>query len=205
MDLGMGASGVGGASGAGSAASSLLPFELSPMAAPGAVAPLTTAELTGIGGAAVPGIGAASAATKAAGGGLLSGVGSFLKDNPMLTQLGGAALGALSAKDQTQSSTQTKDPWAPAQPYLMENLKRNAAMQDYYAKNPFSTEQKGAYQGLLNTIANNQANGNVLLGNASNFGQSNKGAMPQMQGLLTGTQAPIIDWARYANIGLLGG
>lgn len=152
---------------------------------------------------------AASAAEMAVGGGsaggLLGDATSWLKANPTLTQLGGAALGALSAKDQTQTSTQTKDPWGPAQQYLKDNLATNAAMQKHYQANPFSGEQQNAYQGLLNTLANNQANGNVLLGNASRFGQSAKGVMPQMQGLLTGTQAPIIDWAKYANIGLLGG
>jgi len=153
-----------------------------------------------------------AAATKAgltlgttASGGFLGDIGKFLKDNPTLAQLGGAALGALSAKDQNQTSTSTRDPWGPAQQYLKDNLATNAAMQKHYQANPFSTEQQGAYQGLLNTLANNQANGNVLLGNASKFGQSSRGQVPQMAGLLTGTQAPIIDWARYANIGLLGG
>lgn len=153
-----------------------------------------------------------AAATKAgltlgttASGGFLGDIGKFLKDNPTLAQLGGAALGALSAKDQNQTSTSTRDPWGPAQQYLKDNLATNAAMQKHYQANPFSTEQQGAYQGLLNTLANNQANGNVLLGNASKFGQSSRGQVPQMAGLLTGTQAPIIDWAKYQNIGLLGG
>lgn len=141
----------------------------------------------------------------AAGGGLFGDVGAFLKDNPMLTKLGGAALGALSAKDQTNTTTQARDPWGPAQQYLKDNLATNANMQKYYQANPFSAEQKTAYQGLLNTLANNQANGNVLLGNASNFLRSSRGALPQMSGLLTGTQAQPIDWAKYSNLGLLGG
>lgn len=135
----------------------------------------------------------------------LDSLGSTLKGNPLLTQLGGAALGALSDKDTTNTTTGTKDPWGPAQQYLKDNLAQNASMQKYYAQNPFSTEQKGAYQGLFDTLANNQANGNVLLGNASKFGQSSKGVLPQMQGLLTGTKAPAIDWTKYQNIGLLGG
>lgn len=166
-----------------------------------------------LGGSMASGVPAWDAAAKTAGltlgttagAGGLGAVGQWLKDNPTIAQLGGAALGALSAKDQTQSSTSTRDPWGPAQAYLKDNLATNAAMQKHYQANPFSGEQQNAYQGLLNTLANNQENGNVLLGNASRFGQSAKGVMPQMQGLLTGTQAPIIDWAKYANIGLLGG
>lgn len=198
-----GAGATGGASAMGSAAGNMTLAEQ--MASYGAggggiTGGLSTGTVGGFTGAAGGDL-VGSAASK----GLLGDVGSWLKENPTLTQLGGAALGALSAKDQNQSSTTTKDPWLPAQQYLKDNLATNARMQDFYARNPFSTEQKGAYQGLLNTLANNQANGNVLLGNASKFGQSSRGQVPQMAGLLTGTQAPIIDWAKYANIGLLGG
>lgn len=140
-----------------------------------------------------------------AGGGItgaLESAGKFLKDNPTLTQLGGAAIGALAnSKDTTTGSTQSRDPWSQAQPYLIDNLKTNAAMQAHYAANPFSTEQKTAYQGLLNTLANNQANGAGLLANASSFGQSKGGKLPAMQGLLSGTQAAPIDWNQYSNIG----
>ena len=140
----------------------------------------------------------------ASGGGLLEtfkDAGSFLKSNSGLTQLVGAGLGALASGDTETKSSSSKDPWAPAQPYLLDNLKTNANMQEYYRQNPFSTEQKTAYQGLLNTLANNQANAPGLLANASAFGQSSRGKMPAMQGLLSGTQAPAIDWNQYANIG----
>ena len=126
---------------------------------------------------------------------------SFLKDNPMLTQIGGAALGALASKDQTQSSSNSRDPWGPAQPYLLDNLKTNANAQEYYRANPFSDLQKQQYQGLFNSLANSQANVPGLLANASNFGKSSRGQMPAMTGLLSGTQAPAIDWTQYQNIG----
>lgn len=185
---------MGGAGAAGSGAGFGFPAELGGGMASGVPAWDAAAKTAGL-----------SLGTTAGAGGLLDDAAKWLKANPTLTQLGGAALGALSAKDQNQTSTSTRDPWGPAQQYLKDNLATNARMQDYYAKNPFSAEQKGAYQGLFNTLANNQANGNVLLGNASKFGQSSRGQVPQMAGLLTGTQAPIIDWAKYANIGLLGG
>ena len=128
-------------------------------------------------------------------------VSEFINNNKGLLQLGGAALGALSSGDTQTSASSSKDPWSEAVPYLKDNLKTNAAMQAHYAANPFSTEQKTAYQGLLNTLANNQANAPGLLANASAFGQSSRGKMPAMQGLLSGTQAPAIDWNQYANIG----
>jgi hypothetical protein len=136
------------------------------------------------------------------GGGLLSSAGQFLKDNPTLTKLGGAALGALAGGDTTTSSQ--KDPWGPAQPYLKENLQRNSAMQDYYAKNPFSTEQKTAYQGLLDTLANNQANAPAMAGMANSFMGSNRGLLSNMPTFSQGTKAAPIDWAKYQNIGLMG-
>lgn len=81
-----------------------------------------------------------------------------------------------------------------AMPYALENLKTNQALQKFYQQNPFSATQKGAYQGLFDTIANNQAGGNTLLANASNFGRSNRGVMPAMQAMPTGTKAATIDW-----------
>jgi hypothetical protein len=125
----------------------------------------------------------------------------LLKDNPTLAKVGGAALGALSAKDSQTSASQSKDPWAPAQPYLLDNLKTNAAMQEHYRANPFSNEQKTAYQGLLDTVANNRANSAPMMANANSFMQSSRGRTPAMQGLLSGTQAAPIDWSQYANIG----
>lgn len=127
--------------------------------------------------------------------------GQFLKDNPTLAKLGGAAIGALSSKDSTTSNSSSRDPWAPAQPYLLDNLKTNSAMQEHYRQNPFSDLQKQQYQGLFNSLANSQANVPGLLANASSFGQSRRGQMPAMQGLLSGTQAAPIDWTQYANIG----
>jgi hypothetical protein len=135
-------------------------------------------------------------------GGAASTAGKFLADNPTLAKLGGAALGALAGGDTTTSSQ--KDPWGPAQPYLKENLQRNSAMQDYYAKNPFSTEQKTAYQGLLDTLANNQANAGNMQGMANSFMGSNRGLLSNMPTFSQGTKAAPIDWAKYQNIGLMG-
>ena len=122
----------------------------------------------------------------------------FIKDNPTLAKLAMGALGAAASGD--TKTSQSKDPWGPAQPYLLQNLAQNQAMSDYYNKNPFSQEQKNAYQGLLNTVANSQAAGNGLLSMAQNFGQSRRGVMPQF-GPLGSAQAPAINWSQYQNIG----
>ena len=146
----------------------------------------------GIVGSLAPGIGSSS---------MLDTAGSWLKDNPTLAKIVGAGMGAASAKDTQTSASQSKDPWLPAQKYLLDNLQTNANMQEHYRANPFSNEQKTAYQGLLNTVANNQANAAPMTANANAFMKSNRGRMPQMQGLLSGTQAAPIDWNAYANIG----
>ena len=99
------------------------------------------------------------------------------------------------------SNGSSKDPWGPAQSYLKDNLAQNAAMQQYYSANPFSNEQKSAYQGQADAYANNMANMPAMQGNANSFMQSNRGKMPAMQGLLSGTKAAPIDWTKYANIG----
>lgn len=126
-----------------------------------------------------------------------SGLSSLLKDNKGLAQLGGGLLGALAGKDTTTSATSSKDPWGPAQSYLKDNLATNAAMQKYYQANPFSNEQKSAYQGQADAYANNMANMPAMQANANNFMQSKRGSMPAMQGLLSGTKAAPIDWAKY--------
>ena len=158
----------------------------------------------GSGAAGSAGIGSGTAlggASAAGGGGIAGTIGSFIKDNPILAQLGGAAIGALTGKDTTTSTSSSRDPWAPAQPYLLDNLKTNAAMQEHYRANPFSDLQKQQYQNAFNGLANAQANMPGLLANASNFGKSSRGVMPAMNGLLSGTQAAPINWSEYANIG----
>lgn len=64
--------------------------------------------------------------------------------------------GLLSNKGSGGSSQVTKDPWAAAQPWLKGLLTQGQGMQDYYQKNPFSTQQKGAYEN--SNAANNQYN-----------------------------------------------
>ena len=61
----------------------------------------------------------------------------------------GGLLGGGSSKGGSQQSTQSKNPWEPAQPYLLKDLQTNQDLQDYYTKNPFNAQQK---VGLQNTM-----------------------------------------------------
>jgi hypothetical protein len=110
----------------------------------------------------------------------------------------GGLLGAASAKDTTTSSS--KDPWAPAQPYLLENLKQNAALQKQYMDNPFSDKQKQYFQNMDTDINNFRTNINPQMQAFAQQAMTGPGyqrqaqAMPQFQ-----TGRP--DWLK----GLLGG
>ena len=132
------------------------------------------------------------------GGGLMSSITGAL-GNKGVGLLAGALAGGMAGGDTTTSSS--RDPWGPAQPYLLDNLKTNAAMQKYYQANPFSNEQKQAYQGQADVYANNQANAGNFNQIANSFMQSNRGLMGQMPTLTQGTKAAPIDWSKYANIG----
>lgn len=71
----------------------------------------------------------------------------------------GAYQGYQDGKDQQQ--TQTRDPWGPAQPYILEALQQGQKLNQQYQAQPFSPQQQTAYNnlgGLLN-LANTNAPG----------------------------------------------
>lgn len=84
----------------------------------------------------------------------------------------GGLLGSQAGGDTQQTATQTKDPWAPAQPYLLANLQKEAALQDYYAKNPFNQQQIEGYSNLFGDIGNFRDNVAPGLMNFANQGMS---------------------------------
>lgn len=144
---------------------------------------------------------AASAFTSSMGGtGSTSSGGGLLDWAANNKGLVGAGLGAL-AGTQSQTQSSNRDPWGPAQQYLRDNLATNARMQDYYQANPFSDQQKQAYQHQANVLANNNANMPNFNQMASNFMNSRGGKLAPMPGLLSDTKAPEIDWTKYQNIG----
>ena len=64
--------------------------------------------------------------------------------------IGGIAGAAGNSGSTTNTQTATRDPWGPAQPYIMRNLQDQQSLQDYYKKNPFSAQQQA---GFNNTFA----------------------------------------------------
>ena len=96
----------------------------------------------------------------------------------------GAAAGALSSKDQEQ--TTSRDPWKPAQPYLEGLLREGADLYGQYKAQPFNGAQQAGYNnmaGLLDLVNKNA--GGLLSGfqaNASGANQFRRG-VPQ-QGLI---------------------
>ena len=130
------------------ASSSMIPaasFNVAP--AVGAAAASGAAGAAGAAGASAPG--ASSGLAKA-----LSGAGS-------LGNVIGAALGAASSRDQEQSANQTstskttKDPYAPAKPFIDQMIGQGQQLATQYQQQPFSQAQQTAYNnfgGLLNAI-----------------------------------------------------
>ena len=109
---------------------------------------------------------------------LSNGASNWASDPNNWLKLAGAAAGAADAKDQQQ--TQTRDPWGPAQPYILEALQQGQKLNQQYQAQPFSPQQQTAYNnlgGLLN-LANTNAPG-LLSGfqanatGANNYDRSN--------------------------------
>ena len=64
----------------------------------------------------------------------------------------GGGLGLLSGGSKNGgagASSSERTPWAPAAPYLQDNLKTNSDLQNFYQQNPFNSQQK---TGLQNTL-----------------------------------------------------
>lgn len=106
----------------------------------------------------------------------------------------GAYQGSKDAKDQTQ--TQTRDPWGPAQPYILANLQRGQQLQDQLAANPFTPQQQTAYNnigGLLNLM--NQNAPGLLGGYQANATGANNYDRSNPRKALTGSTAMQGNWA----------
>lgn len=66
----------------------------------------------------------------------------------------GGLLGAAGSGDSKTGATQNRDPWGPAQPYILKNLENESKLQDYYQKTPFNQQQTQGYSNLFGDIAN---------------------------------------------------
>ena len=134
---------------------------------------------------------AAQAGAKAAGSGLNAG------------SLLGAIAGAADGGDKQQTSS--RDPWAPAQPFLKQQLDQGQALATQYQQQPFSASQQTAYGnlgGLLDTINKNA--GGLLGGfNANATGANNYDRSNPRRQLTGGMGLGQMDLSSYMP-GLLG-
>ena len=60
--------------------------------------------------------------------------------------------------DSQQSQSQSREPWAPAQPWLRQNLQTGQNLQNYYQQNPFNSIQQTSMQNMLGDIDNFRSN-----------------------------------------------
>lgn len=82
--------------------------------------------------------------------------------------------GLLGGQSSNTNSSASREPWAPAQPWLKSNIDTGQQLQAYYQQNPFNALQQQGYDNLfsdLNNFRSNMAPG--LLGLANSMTGSN--------------------------------
>lgn len=94
----------------------------------------------------------------------------------------GAAAGLLGGgSSQGGTTTQKNEPWAPAQPWLTNNLQTGQQLQNYYQANPFNAQQQSAYGNLASgTDYMNRLTPGLLqqFSQSSGFDRNNPSARP---------------------------
>lgn len=99
-----------------------------------------------------------------------------------LWDIGGALLGGLmGGSDSTQSSSNERTPWAPAQPWLQSNIGSGQTLQNSYQQNPFSQAQLNAYgnsAALTDNFRNTSASLIDQMNGMKQFDRSNPEAKP---------------------------
>ena len=118
--------------------------------------------------------------------------------------LAGAAAGALSSKDQQQ--TTSRDPWAPAQPMLKGLIDQLPALQQQYAQQPFNDAQKAGYNnmaGLLDLVNKNA--GGLLSGFQANASGANQFQRGNPRGLIGSSFNPTAEQWNPQSYGRFGG
>ncbi len=113
----------------------------------------------------------------------------------ILGNVAGAVVGGLMGGDDEQTQTQNRDPWAPAQPWLKQNLQTGQNLQGYYEQNPFNSIQQTAYQNMASDMDNYRSNinpglmefANKLMG--TNYSRTGGQQMPRNQSM--GQSSPL--------------
>lgn len=118
--------------------------------------------------------------------------------------IGAAAIGtvggAMMSKDGGgggATQTVSKDPWAPAQPWLTSLLSQGQNLQGYYEQNPFNALQQSGYANVLagNDYINQMVPGLLAqMNQTTGFDRNNPRAKPQMLQMpaMTGNVHPML-------------
>ena len=104
--------------------------------------------------------------------------------------LASAAVGAYSSYSNSKNgqgtqggtTTQKNEPWAPAQPWMQQNLQTGQNLQNQYAQNPFNAQQLQAYGNLAsgNNYINRMTPGLLAqFSQQGGFDRNNPNAKPQ--------------------------
>lgn len=75
---------------------------------------------------------------------------------PLISTVAGALLNSGTSTGSTD--TASKEPWAPAKPWLMNNITTGQNLQDYYQSHPLSSLQQQGYQNLFGSLDNFNSN-----------------------------------------------
>lgn len=70
----------------------------------------------------------------------------------------GALLGSMMGGDGEQTQSQSREPWAPIQPWLQELATEGQSLNRYYQQNPFNSVQRTSMQNMLGDIDNYRSN-----------------------------------------------
>lgn len=164
--------------------------------------------ISGTGAGTLAGGGAAAAGAGAAGTGstLASGAktaADLLGGGKGVAALVGGVAGALDSGDKEQ--TTSRDPWAPAQPYLKGLLAEGSDLYGQMKAEPFSQSQQAGYTniGSLLDLVNNNAGG-LLAGPQANASGRNQFVRGRQQGLLGSTFEPTAEQWRPQQFGDMG-
>lgn len=103
----------------------------------------------------------------------------------------GAAVGGMMSKGGGSGGgggTVSKDPWAPAAPWLEDLLKQGQGLNGYYQQNPFNALQQTGYQNTFSDLDAFRGQNNGLMQFANQLMGSKYARQPQQSGLLGGQQ-----------------
>lgn len=193
---GLGAAGAGGGGAAGLSSAD----KAAMLGAEGYGAGMTGAETAAYGAGAGSGGGLTMSQI---GSGLKTGVDALGGGGGVAALLGGVA-GAKDGGDKTQSTN--RDPWAPAQDFLKQQIGQGQQLSVQYQAQPFSGAQKAGYNNMasLLDLVNNNAGG-LLSGFQANASGANQFQRGNPRGLIGSSFSPTAEQWNPQTYGRFGG